>query len=88
MCLAYFQSPRICAHLFFLAVERSVAKLVVIPNRSRARPGQVSTCLFIISCDQPINIQGLQFPVGRVHRLLKKGNYAQRVGAGAPGVLQ
>ena len=30
---------------------------------------------------------GLQFPVGRVHRLLKKGNYAQRVGAGAPGTL-
>ena len=30
---------------------------------------------------------GLQFPVGRVHRLLKKGNYAQRVGAGAPGQL-
>ena len=30
---------------------------------------------------------GLQFPVGRVHRLLKKGNYAQRVGAGAPGKL-
>ena len=28
---------------------------------------------------------GLQFPVGRVHRLLKNGNYAQRVGAGAPG---
>jgi histone H2A len=27
---------------------------------------------------------GLQFPVGRVHRLLKKGNYAQCVGAGAP----
>lgn len=31
---------------------------------------------------------GLQFPVGRVHRLLKKGNYAQRVGAGAPGSLR
>lgn len=31
---------------------------------------------------------GLQFPVGRVHRLLKKGNYAQRVGAGAPGALK
>lgn len=30
---------------------------------------------------------GLQFPVGRVHRLLKKGNYAQRVGAGAPGMI-
>ncbi|KIL61069.1 hypothetical protein M378DRAFT_167427 [Amanita muscaria Koide BX008] len=30
---------------------------------------------------------GLQFPVGRVHRLLKKGNYAQSVGAGAPVYL-
>ncbi|KAJ7830585.1 histone 2A [Mycena leptocephala] len=30
---------------------------------------------------------GLQFPVGRMHRLLKKGNYAQRVGAGAPVYL-
>ena len=30
---------------------------------------------------------GLQFPVGRIHRKLKKGNYAQRVGAGAPVYL-
>ncbi|KXN72344.1 histone-fold-containing protein [Conidiobolus coronatus NRRL 28638] len=30
---------------------------------------------------------GLQFPVGRIHRLLKKGNYAQRVAAGAPVYL-
>ena len=30
---------------------------------------------------------GLQFPVGRVHRLLRKGNYARRVGAGAPVYL-
>ncbi|XP_063293559.1 histone H2A type 2-B-like [Pelobates fuscus] len=27
---------------------------------------------------------GLQFPVGRVHSLLRKGNYADRVGASAP----
>lgn len=27
---------------------------------------------------------GLQFPVGRVHRFLRRGNYAQRIGAGAP----
>ncbi len=27
---------------------------------------------------------GLQFPVGRVHRYLKVGKYATRVGAGAP----
>ena len=26
---------------------------------------------------------GLQFPVGRIHRLLRKGNYAKLIGAGA-----
>ncbi|XP_045190989.1 histone H2A-like [Mercenaria mercenaria] len=30
---------------------------------------------------------GLQFPVGRLHRLLRKGNYAERIGAGAPVYL-
>ena len=30
---------------------------------------------------------GLQFPVGRVHRHLRRGNYAARVGAGAPVYL-
>ena len=30
---------------------------------------------------------GLQFPVGRMHRLLRKGNYAKRVGGGAPVYL-
>ena len=30
---------------------------------------------------------GLQFPVGRMHRLLRKGHYADRVGAGAPVYL-
>jgi histone H2A len=30
---------------------------------------------------------GLQFPVGRLHRLLRKGNYGTRVGAGAPVYL-
>lgn len=30
---------------------------------------------------------GLQFPVGRIHRLLRKGNYAERVGASAPVYL-
>jgi histone H2A len=29
------------------------------------------------------NRAGLQFPVGRIHRLLRKDNYAERVGAGA-----
>ena len=30
---------------------------------------------------------GLQFHVGRIHRLLRKGNYAERVGTGAPVYL-
>lgn len=30
---------------------------------------------------------GLQFPVGRVHRFLRNGNYSERVGAGAPVYL-
>ena len=30
---------------------------------------------------------GLQFPVGRVHRYLKVGKYASRIGAGAPVYL-
>ena len=27
---------------------------------------------------------GLKFPVGRCHRFMRKGNYAKRIGAGAP----
>ncbi|XP_014214218.1 histone H2A-beta, sperm-like [Copidosoma floridanum] len=30
---------------------------------------------------------GLHFPVGRIQRFLRKGNYAERVGAGAPVYL-
>lgn len=30
---------------------------------------------------------GLQFPVGRVHRFLRQGRYAERVGGGAPVYL-
>lgn len=30
---------------------------------------------------------GLRFPVGRIHRHLRKGNYAERIGAGAPVFL-
>lgn len=27
---------------------------------------------------------GLQFPVGRIHRFLRKGHYSDRIGSGAP----
>ena len=30
---------------------------------------------------------GLQFPVGRIHRLMRKGHYADRIGSGAPVYL-
>ncbi|KAJ1846411.1 histone H2A, partial [Coemansia sp. RSA 2703] len=30
---------------------------------------------------------GIQFPVGRIHRHLRRGNYAQRIAAGAPVYL-
>ncbi|KAM3955437.1 histone H2A [Aphomia sociella] len=30
---------------------------------------------------------GLQFPVGRIHKILRKGNFAPRIGAGAPVYL-
>uniref|UniRef100_UPI00358F68C1 late histone H2A.L3-like n=1 Tax=Myxine glutinosa TaxID=7769 RepID=UPI00358F68C1 len=33
------------------------------------------------------SLAGLQFPVSRVHRHLRKGNYAKRIGAGAPVYL-
>lgn len=33
------------------------------------------------------NRAGLQFPVGRIHRFLRKGSDAERVGAGAPVYL-
>ena len=33
------------------------------------------------------NRAGLQFPVGRIHRHLREGRYADRVGAGAPVYL-
>ncbi|CAG2109894.1 unnamed protein product, partial [Medioppia subpectinata] len=51
----------------------------------------------IIKCRQQLDSQscqsvnslraGLQFPVGRIHRLLCKGNFAERVCAGAPVYL-
>ncbi|XP_050516915.1 late histone H2A.2.2 [Diabrotica virgifera virgifera] len=33
------------------------------------------------------NRAGLQFPVGRIHRFLRRGNYAHRIGSGAPVYL-
>ena len=43
---------------------------VSVTKRSRGKPRSRS------------QRSGLQFPVGRLHRFLKKGNYAKRVGSG------
>ncbi|KAH0623386.1 hypothetical protein JD844_031659 [Phrynosoma platyrhinos] len=38
-------------------------------------------------CKSRSSRAGLQFPVGRLHRLLRRGRFAARVGAGAPVYL-
>lgn len=64
-----------------------IAFVVVVnkPNRNmsgRGKGGKVKG-----KAKSRSNRAGLQFPVGRIHRLLRKGNYAERVGAGAPVYL-
>merc|ERR1712058_14630 len=54
-------------------------KVLSIAMSARGKGGESKT-----KSTSRSNRAGLQFPVGRIHRLLRKGNYAQRVGAGAP----
>jgi len=49
------------------------------------KSGKTSTGVDASKSQSRSSKAGLQFPVGRIHRLLKRGNYAQRIGAGAPG---
>ena len=49
----------------------------------RGKSGKSSKCKSVSRSQRA----GLQFPVGRIHRLLKKGNFAERIGAGAPVYL-
>ena len=66
------------------------------PSRVTARPRRSSTptqhartadSLTPLHPLSPAHPPGLQFPVGRIARYLKKGRYASRVGAGAPVYL-
>ncbi|NXW58160.1 H2AX protein, partial [Eurystomus gularis] len=45
--------------------------------------GKNSTKLLLVQRKTKSAKAGLQFPVGRVYRLLKRGNYAHRIGPGA-----
>lgn len=54
-------------------------------NISRSVRGILFAFLLPVLALTSCLLAGLQFPVGRIHRLLRKGNYSPRVGAGAPG---
>ena len=60
-------SPFVCIHMF--SSSQIVSQTPVLCAN------------FLVFCRRSTKA-GLAFPVGRVHRLLRKGNYAQRVGAG------
>ncbi|XP_057554119.1 uncharacterized protein LOC130830811 [Hippopotamus amphibius kiboko] len=74
----------------------------VTENNAKEKEGKTSTTLILITYPRLLGKRGgkararakirssragLQFPVGRVYRLLRKGNYAERVGASAPVYL-
>ena len=78
------QSERLNRYKF---LARTAEKLSVIPSSiinmsGRGKGGKVKG-----KSKSRSSRAGLQFPVGRIHRLLRKGNYAERVGAGAPVYL-
>ncbi|MGH0180586.1 UNVERIFIED_CONTAM: hypothetical protein FKN15_004667 [Acipenser sinensis] len=66
-----------------LSVMSALAKFVDMKISGRGKTGGKARAKAKIRSSRA----GLQFPVGLVHRLLRKGNYAQRVGAGAPVYL-
>ena len=68
------------SYSFGFAVSYSTSKAVIMSGRGKG--GKVKG-----KSKSRSNRAGLQFPVGRIHRLLRKGNYAERVGAGAPVYL-
>ena len=59
--------------------NRSQRKLAIMSGRGKGKTAKKSVSKSAKA--------GLQFPVGRVARFLKKGKYATRVGAGAPVYL-
>lgn len=70
------------AAVYFLFVVFKLAHLSLFDMSGRGKGGKVKG-----KAKSRSSRAGLQFPVGRIHRLLRKGNYAERVGAGAPVYL-
>ncbi|XP_058868208.1 uncharacterized protein LOC117398936 [Acipenser ruthenus] len=71
------------AAVFFLGALAGAGAAVTVKMSGRGKTGGKARA----KAKTRSSRAGLQFPVGRVHRLLRKGNYAQRVGAGAPVYL-
>ncbi|TKR70407.1 hypothetical protein L596_022440 [Steinernema carpocapsae] len=69
-------SPRIFSQISFLC-----SHLSIMDHKKSGGKGKISTSKGSQSRSQRA---GVQFPIGRFHRYLKKGNYAERIGNGAP----
>jgi hypothetical protein len=82
-----------------LTAQLKGEKLMVVPSTADGFRAAVSslpsleaqpwirTCLIKVKGKSRSSRAGLQFPLGRIHRLLWKVNYAERVRAGAPVYL-
>jgi hypothetical protein len=76
-------------------LQKPRAAAPIITRRSLARSGGMTlghrhhqyyiSCIVMSREGGKSGKAGLQFPVGRIHRFLKKGNHAQRISADAPG---
>ncbi|KAK5599225.1 hypothetical protein CRENBAI_024267 [Crenichthys baileyi] len=76
-----FHPPRLCMEILQVMVWMDPNKFIKMSGRGKTG-GKARA-----KAKTRSSRAGLQFPVGRVHRLLRKGNYAERVGAGAPVYL-
>jgi len=70
------------SHLLFLLIAYFCSLYLFLNMSGRGKGGKVKG-----KAKSRSSRAGLQFPVGRIHRLLRKGNYSERVGAGAPVYL-
>lgn len=78
-----------CRTTVFLIISKSwsVVELLEVSEFVENMSGRGKTAKSRSKAKTRSSRAGLQFPVGRVHRILRKGNYAQRIGSGAPVYL-
>lgn len=78
------QHPNTYSQCLLVAKARPPLRLSPLPDLPRPVS---SVSLYLIDHTLIILLLWSLVPVGRIHRLLKKGNYAQRIGSGAPVYL-